>query len=439
MRTLFYIPGLVAVLAVIGCGGGKGGPRNTEVSGIVTDIDGNSVRNARVYISGFGETRSNSSGAYVLDNIGEGDYVVRAEITQDGVKFTGSNVARTFQNERSKSVNVTVTRPSQQMKIHGRVINRDGYSVGGARVFVASSSLDYASSTFDITDSDGKFSIDGLLGDYDYVVTASARGYNNDVDSVYGSAGSDQEFIFTLGNATDPLLPAPTNLEAYAWTSPSQLTKAAGGGSGLAWAKAKYMPKVPTAKVTRTTINGNWIETDLFWDIYPGNTAHIGYGIYRRFGNSGSFTAIDFLRDPLANLYADSDEGLQEFETWSYSISAINTNYPDTSNGESDLSNIAVAETLGDLIVNNVTYSPLTFHWSTGSGADEYVVYLFDKYPGVGVNSIWSNSGTPTSGLNLAYSGSSLVSGKKYYYLVIGTANGGNSLTVSPVMDFIAN
>jgi len=428
------------MLALVGCGGGHGsGPRNTEISGIVTDINGDIVRNARVWINGFGETHSNSSGAYVLTDISTGDFVIRAQIDQDGITYKGENVARTFDSERTKSLNITVVRASQQMRIHGRVIDRDGHVIGGARVFAISSAVDTASSTFDITASDGTFNIDSLLGDTNYTVVASARGFNNDTETVNVPAGGDQEFIFTLGNATDPLLPAPTNLEGVAWTSPSELTRSPQSQTAIRNIKRIFEPRTAKVKTTRSTVNGNWIETDLFWDIYPGNTAHIGFGVYRRQGTSGSFTAVDFLRDPLANIYEDNDDVLLEDQTWSYELTAINTNYPDTTNSESDPSNIVTVETLADLIVDPATQGPLTFHWEGSSGATTFVVYLFDRYPGLGVDAIWDNSGSPTAGTSLAYSGSSLSSGHTYYYVVLGLANSNNSRTISAVQSFVAN
>lgn len=429
------------MLALAGCGGGHGsGPRDTQVSGIVTDINGDIVRNARVWINGFGETHSNSSGAYVLQDINEGDFVIRAEIDQDGVTFKGENVVRTTHDLRSKSVNITVVRASQQMRIFGRVIDRDGHVISGAHVFAISNDVDFGSSTLDITDGEGRYNIDSLLGGINYTVVASAAGFNNDTETVNVAAGSEQELIFTLGNATDPLLPAPTNLEGVAWTSPAELTRSPQSQVAIQNIKRIFEPRTAKVAKTRSTINGNWIETDLFWDIYPGNTAHIGYGIYRRQGTSGSFTATDFLRDPLANIYEDNDDVLHENQTWSYGITALNTNYLDgTSNSESDMSNVVTVQTLSDLTADPATQGPLTFHWEAGSGATEYVVFLFDTYPGAGVDQIWDNSSARASGTSLVYNGPSLVSGRTYYYVVLGLANSDNSRTISLVQSFVAN
>lgn len=428
----------MVLLAVAGCGGGKGGAHNAELSGIVTDINGDIVRNAKVWINGFGETTTNSSGAYVLKSISEGDWVVRAEITQDDIRYKGENVARIFDGERTKSLNITICRASQQARIFGTVIDRDGHPIGGARVFAISADVDTASSTLDITDSQGRFNLDSLLGGIDYAITASARGFNNDNDTINIDSGDEREVVFTLGDATDPLLPAPTGFEAVIWTSPQEATRSVKSQSAINYIKSLFDKRTPKQSQTRLTVDGNWIETDLFWDIYPSNNAHIGYGIYRRFGNSGPFTAVDFLRDPLANIYEDNDEDLHENETWSYAISAINTNYPDTNNSESDLSTAAVVHSLGDMNVNPIQLSPVKFSWQAASGAEEYAVFVFDEYPGINWNPpFWTSS--RTAALNLNYSGPALTPGHHYFYVVLGFANSDSSKTISPVFEFVAN
>jgi hypothetical protein len=444
MRTFHWICGSVAAIAILGCGGGGtgsgGGTRNAEISGIVTDFNGDVVRNARVYISGDNETNTNSSGAYVLQNIAEGDYKIRATITKDGVEYKGENVARVFSGERSKSVNITVIRKSLLTRVFGQVIDNQGFTVEGARVFaIAPNDGGVYSSTYELTDSQGKFDLDTLMGGVDYKIVASARGFNSDVDVVNVAAGDSEEVVLTLKNATDPLLPAPTGLEGVAWTSPRESTRSPQSQGAIDNIKRLFDGRTPKRKLTRDTANGNWIETDLFWDSYPDSAAHIGFGIYRRPGNSGSFTAIDFLRDTEAEVYEDADSTLQEFETWSYEITGVNTNYPDTSNSESNPSNIVAVQTLGDLFLDNITTGPLTFHWESGSGADQYIVYLFDEYPGIGVNSIWNNEGSPTGSTQLQYTGPGLQSGHRYFYVVLGLANSQASRTISVVDDFVAN
>jgi hypothetical protein len=191
---------------------------------------------------------------------------------------------------------------------------------------------------------------------------------------------------------------------------------------------------------TRTTALGNHVEVDLYWDPLPSQyyTALLGFGVYRANSAVGAAFAIDFLRDPNALFFADIDDGLIEDQTYYYEITALNTSYPGTANSESNPSNRYGVLTLGDLELLSTTAGP-TFNWIPAIGAEEYVVYLFDEYPRIGESPIWSNESSPTTGSSVTYSGPALTSGQRYYFVVLGTANGGDSRTLSLIADFIAN
>lgn len=449
MRFLRWILISAAAVAVFGCGGGGGtggnGARNAEVAGVVIDLDGNAVRGARVWINEFGETDSNSSGAYLLDGISDGDWRVRATVTQNGTTYEAETVVRVFEGERTKNINLVVIPESEQARVHGQVVDNQGFVVENAHVFAIPvyepgvQETGVLSSVMELTNGNGQFSMDKLAGNIEYKITASGVGFNSDVEVVIVDPGESEEVLLALKNPTNPLLPAPTNLSAVSWTSPSEVTRSPQLMSAAENIKRLFDPRTPKQRVTRETINGNWIEIDLFWDQYPDNDSHIGFGVYRRFGNSGDFFALDFLRDPEAEIYEDADADLQEFETWSYIITALNTRYPDTSNSESDDSNIAAVETLGDLFLNPVVQGPVRFRWQTGSGAEDFIVYLFDEYPSIDVGAIWDNSGAPVGGTELTYGGPALQSGHRYYFVVLGLANSDFSRTISEVGTFVAN
>lgn len=440
MRILNWLVYAVVLFAISGCGGGGGGNGSGaagQVSGVVLDFNGNQVRGARVRIDGVGETVSNSGGSFMIDNVREGDFRVRADITQDGLEYKGENVVRVFEDLRSKSVQITVLRPNQMARIYGVVIDNQGFNLQGVRVYaIPTQEGGVYGSSMELTNSDGRFDFDSLRGGSEYKIIATGVGFNSDADFVTVPAGDEEELVLTLKNPTDPLLPAPTGLEAVTWTTPSELTRSPQANAAYEFIKSLHEPRRPVKTITRDTIDGNWIETDLFWDAYPDNAAHIGFAIYRRFGTSGSYTPIDFLRDTEAESFFDMDEELQEFETWQYYISAVNTSDP-TNNSESDPSNVVQAETIGDLYPLSPLQGPLRLRWDTGSGADDFSVYVFEDYPGIGVPTLWSQTGIV--GNQVTYGGSALQSGRRYYYMVIGSANGGSSQTVSRVESFIAN
>ena len=434
MKRISSFLGAAVIATLIGCGGG-GSQFFGEVSGIVTDANGDPVRGARVFASGR-ETFSNSAGSYVLTRVVEGDQIIRAEITQDGIAFSGQNVARIFGEDRTQTVNIAVARTSLQAGIHGTVRDRFGNRIAGAKVFAMGNAL---TSSVAFTNHNGDYVMRGLMSGLTYQLTASARTFENDVDSVNLVPGEDPRFDFVLGDGTNPAMLAPTNLSAVAWTTPSEITRSPQQRAGIEAVKNMLLPK-RKVQAGRTTINGNNVEVDLFWDEYTSNFEMLlGFGIYRASTSSGPSTAIDFMRDPHAVFFQDLDENLHEGQNWYYEITALSTQYPDTFNSESDFSNRYGVATLGDLFLNTPLFGPLTFRWQGGSGATSYVVYLFDEFPGIGVNSIWNTEATPTSGTSQTYTGSPLNSGQRYWYIVLGLANSGDSRTLSVIDDFVAN
>lgn len=439
MRFLQGLISLVILVAMFGCGGGGGtgsGIRG-EVTGLILDFNGDAVRGATVWIDGSGETVSNSAGTFLLENVSPGDRRVRAEIVQDGLTYRGENMVRVFEGERSKSVQVTVMRPNQMARVYGVVIDNQGFNLEGARVHAIPTTVGGVfGSSLELTNSNGRFDFDSLMGGVEYRIIASGVGYNSDADVITVPAGGEQELVLTLKNPTDPLLPAPTGLDAVTWTTPSEITRSPQSEGAYQNIKRLFDPRTPSKTITRNTVDGNWIEADLFWDPYPDNAAHIGFGIYRRTGTSGPFTAIDFLRDTEAESFIDMDEDLIEFQTYQYYISSVNTSDP-SNNSESDPSNTAQVQTLGDLYPLSPLQGPLRFRWESGSGAEEYVVYLFDEYPGIGVDPIWTSA--PVAGTQVTYNGGGLQSGQRYYYVVVGSANSNSSRTISRVENFVAN
>ena len=180
MKRISSFLGAAVLVTLIGCGGGGGSQFFGEVSGIVTDANGDPVRGARVFSSGR-ETFSNSAGSYVLTHVVEGDQIIRAEITQNGIDFSGQNVARIFGEDRTQTINIAVARTSLQAGIHGTVRDRFSNRVAGAKVFAMGNAL---TSSVAFTNSNGDYVMRGLMSGVTYQLTASARTFENDVDSV---------------------------------------------------------------------------------------------------------------------------------------------------------------------------------------------------------------------------------------------------------------
>lgn len=441
--AFFFLLGL-GLVGLIGCGG-EGADTVSDISGFVQDIDGNPVIDARVFVDGGPETFTNSAGAYTLQSAHGTMRTVKATTTQDGVNYYGENVTQLFDGEIIKSVNITMIPQSQRATLQGTVRDRDGFRVEGAHVFVAaingSGTPTVWNSSVAITDFQGRFKFTTLYGGVSHKVIASARGFNSDTDTITVAAGDTEDLDFTLANATDPLLSPPANVFGIAWTTPYIGTNNRGTGPNMqsGWDAIKQMlhPKRVQLDRGRDTSSGNsFIEVDLDWD-HMEHPSLIGFGIYRHAGDVslGSADFIDFYRDPQATLYEDAEIFFHENETYSYAVTSFNTNAPDTANSESNFSNRVVVHTLDDMNLDPITFGPVTFHWEGGSGATSYQVFVYDRFPSIGVTPLWQGT---TANLQLAYGGPALTSGHRYYYVVLGSANGGTSKTMSLIDTFLA-
>lgn len=428
-----YVLFALTLLSILACGGGGGAGSNApgQVSGVVFDANGNVVRGARVFVQGK-ETFSNSSGAYVLTGLDDGDFIIRAEIFKNALNFNGQNLAQIFPGERSKNVNIIVVRDTQQARIHGTVLDNFGNVVAGARIFAIGNGF-----TSNIAQSgpDGTYSLGGLVAGVSYQLLCNGRLYNADNNSVTLAAGDDVVRNFILPSGTNPTLAVPTNLDGIAWTSPLEVTRSTDMASAVQNLKRLIEPRYgQQIATTRSTVGGNPIEVDLYWDPYSSG-ALLGWGLYRGTSPSGLLSAIEFVRDPNAIFFADSDSTLLEQRTYYYELTALNTQYPDTAQSESGPSNRISVRTMGDLNLLAPTFSPLTFRWSALAESEDYTVFVFNEYPGIGVDPVWSNA---TTGTSMVYGGPALSTGTRYYYVVVATANSARSRSISIVGDFLA-
>ncbi len=433
VRLLFsFIVGW-CVLLLAGCSGGGGGQEFIgNVAGFTQDFNGDPVRGADVFVSNGPSTLSNSSGAYRLVDVRGDRVLVKSTISQDGIDYYGENLADIFQSDTSKSVNITLVPVNSMATLRGTVRNRNGDLVGGAHVFAKSGET---TSTIAVTNDSGRFEIRTIYGNRNYTVVASAANHDSDVANINIAPGGLRDIDMTLDDASNASIPPPSNVQAVAWTSPREVSRSVELANGIEGIKRLLDPKRPH-KQTRDTSGGNFIEIDLTWD-QINNTALLGFGIYRGNGDTNVLNQIDFYRDPQAVLYEDADPALQELSTYSYAMTSLNTRYPDTGNSESGFSNRVVARTLSDLTLDSPTFSPLTFRWFSGSGAGQYTVYLLSRYPGIDViagDIVWSKT---TGSTSVVYDGPALNSGQRYWYFVDGTANGGNSHSISIIDTFV--
>ncbi|MEQ1821306.1 MAG: carboxypeptidase-like regulatory domain-containing protein [Fimbriimonadaceae bacterium] len=417
------------------------------IAGVVLDTNGEIVRNARVFYNSGGtkSTQTNSSGAFVLESIPEGIVRINAELNVGGVNYVGENHVETFANERTKNLVIVIGREGQQATMEGTVTDRFGAPLEKARVHA---NAGYLGSSLALTDRNGRYSMSGLFPGSTYDIQASGRTYVSDNTARSFSAGQRVTQNFVLSDAGSPTLQAPNNLSAVVWTSPRINTSMPVRPNGVKEMIRKMLdtkrgPRhAGVGKKPKNTAGNNPIEVDLFWDTYRNDNL-LGYGIYRGTSQTGNTTGIEYFADPLANFFADSDRNLNENTNYYYEITALNSNYPDFNNSESDFSNRYGVRPIGDMTLRNVTTGPLTFNWSSCRGAEKYTVFLFNSYPDMGVSAFWpfdagSTAAATTTGTSLVYTGPGLTSGRKYYYVVLALANADDSRSISAIGSFNA-
>ncbi|MGV3618052.1 MAG: hypothetical protein ACO1SV_22225 [Fimbriimonas sp.] len=440
-----FIAGL-SLLLIAGCGGGGGTTDlKGEVSGVIFDQEGFVVRGARVYFDGSEgsdrETISTTAGTYTLTDIPAQDIIIRAEISKNNVRYYGQNLASVVSGDRAKNVNIAVFPEGQLAVLRGEVRDREGFLLRGVRVFLrpvdnpeTPEDDTLLTSAVGITDNNGAFRIAGLLGGLTYRVQVNALDYNSDFETITLDPREDRFINFTVPDGTLVNVPAPTNLLATVYTSPEAVRGNNRLGDAIEMMKGRLRPQ-RTRSLTRSTVQGNPIEADLFWDPID-NTGLLGYGIYRGTG-SQALRNVGFLRDPRAVFYADNDEALVENVSYTYGITSLDTLY-DGDEGESELSNTVSITPLGDLTLGNVTSSTQpTFRWNAVQGATRYSVFLFSEFPSFGVTEIFSNYENPVNATEYAYTGPALTSGRTYYYFVIAEREDQTAVSFSRVGQFI--
>ena len=429
MKHLKYLVGLAVLFALGGCPSQVTSFTST-VTGTVVDVDFNPLRDATVTAAGQ-TTYTTSSGSFVLADLPNGEVEVRADAIVDGVAYRGRTSILNFEGEQQNSVNVMVGPVNSLGTLTGTVTDRDGFTLQGASVFVYHGA---GSSTRAFTDATGRYTVRDILANTNYTVSASGQGYRSDQTSIALGSGQTLTRNFVLDRPGLPGLTPPQNIGVTSWVSHPF---ARGERNALSWVKGHFRPKAgdrsfkPRGRALRDDMV---VEVELFWDQQQFADL-LGFGVYRGVGPSGSLSGIDFYFDPLAPYYADI--GAEPFSTYSYALTTISALYPDfASQSESALSPRIVADTLGLLNVNNAGAGP-TFSWQSGSGATEYIVYVFDAFPTGNVSSVWNTESNPTSGLSQPYMGPALVSGRTYYFLVLGIANNAESRTISQVGSFV--
>lgn len=431
LKMKCYVWGAILALCVtlIGCGGEE--VTNTAtVTGTVVDIDFNPVRDAIVSTTGA-QTKSSTTGAYQLINVPTGELTIFAETVQNGVVYRGRNTVFNSENRQTNSTNILVGPVNELGIIRGNVKDLDGFNLENASVFAYCGA---GSSQRTFTDRDGNYVLRDLIGGVTYTISATGQGFSSDQVDVTVPVGGQRTINLVMGDADIPFLDPPQNVGATSWVSHVDPTRSLRSDAALTWVKNFYDKGAASRKkaMSRAIRGDRIVEVDIFWDAQQFPDL-LGYGVYRASSASGTLVSYDYLPEPLAGYYVDI--GPEINSTYSYALTSLATLFPQFNQTESALSDRVVVDTLNIFDLLPVSNN-LRFSWTGGSGAEEYIVFVFDEFPGLGISSFWNTANTPTQNTFQDYNGPALIPGRTYYYLVLGLANGSASRTISQIGSF---
>lgn len=481
-RLAFVLTGTMLAPLVGGCGGGGGGGTpatggngglypypsggSSIVIGKVVDVSGNAVPGASVAADTGQTATSLSQGGFRLDGVPAGVRRIRVAIQQNGINYTGSTQALSQSASPSVTVSnatVQVSPTNQQASVTGTVRDANGQPAAGARVFLgvfaapgtaAGNNSDAGvASLVAFADNNGVYRIDNVptpTQQSSYTEDASLPSFQNtrvNVDNL--KAGEVRVQDFTLGGASGQTGPTPTNVAAFSFTQPGDATQAHALAlspspspsfayeqiqRALSPAYARRIAKAHASSHARLRAHASpfgayAIEADVFFDNAQPDSVS-GFRVYSSEGN-GQLTAYDFLQDPLANVYTDLDPAYVPNQQYNFAVSAVST-----TGGESGLSPASSVvpldgQTLQGPQNGQTAQNPVSVAWNRANGADNYSVFVYPQFPGVGVDGTQYDAASGANSLTLP----SLPSGD-YYYVVAGSRGDGSAITVSPITRF---
>ena len=488
---LLFAAGALGAALLAGCGGGGGNgntsiggttgtgttgtgttgtgtspvPLNADVTGKVTDANGNGVPGATI-IPDTGGTAviSLGQGGYRLNGLsGNVVHRITASVQNGGTQYTGSTEVLTQGGFLVSNANILLAPTGRQVTVSGTVRNAAGTPLAGVRVFLtvpngSASQVGQFSSLVAFTDGSGVYSIPNIPSDAPtgggITIAASTPGLQNQSFALAtfqpgGSYGQD----FALNPSTRVAVGAPSLAYVTTDTEPtdSQSGRAIqahslGGGAASVYdqLRRRLSPLYArTADRTATTgkrrishVFGDYaIETNVAFDNPTQAGSLVGVSVYRTTGmtlpivtppNQNQSNAYDFLQDPLANYYTDVTFSTNQSTTvagtqYNFAVSATNTD-----STESGLSSILSITPLGPLTLSRPTpgqtfLGSATINWTPTTGAVRYVVFLYNQYPTIGLSPTFSSATLPVG--TSTYTTPILNGGQDYYVVVAGASD----------------
>ena len=458
--------------------GTGGGIQNADVTGKITDVQGNGVPGATIIPDTGGTTAvSLSQGGYRLNNL-TGNVVHRltASVQQGSAQYTGSTQVLTQGGFLVSNANIVISPTNLQATVSGKVLNASGSPLPGVQVSLAlpngsPAQVGNYSSLIAFTDVNGNYTILNIPSDKPsggaLTISASIPKAQNQTFTLGTlQPGGSYSQNFTLNASAGTALAVPTVLSVTAATEPTDsqsgraLSAHAAGGAGSVYDQLRRRLSPAYARTAdRTAATGKRrishafgdyaIETDLAFNPPPTGSI-LGYNVYRTLGTTTSVLPTqsaqpyDLLLDPLANYYTDVTFSTNASTTvagsqYNFALSALNTDSQET--GLSAVFSVTplglltlTAPTVGQTYVGSAALA-----WNPVSGAQRYVVFVYDQYPAVSISPVFvSPTGTTAIAAGTTtYTITGLPPGHDYYVIVVGESDQTENLlptTSGPVL-----
>ncbi len=456
-----------------GTGNGTIVPLNADIIGKVTDVQGNGIPGVTIIPDSGGTAAvSLGQGGYRLNNLsGNAVHRITASVQQGGTQYTGSTEVLTQSGFLVSNANIVLSPATRQASVSGTVLNTSGGPLPGVQVSLAlpsgsAASAGNFSSLIAFTDANGAYTIPNIPSDAPsggpVTITASIpKGQNQTATLGAFQPGGIYNQNFTLAASTGQALAVPAILSVTTATEPTDSQSgraiqahAAGSPAAvydqirrrLSPAYARTAGRTASAGKRRVAhaVSADYaIETDLAFDP-PASGSILGYNIYRTEGTTAttgilpteSLQVYDQLLDPLANYYTDVTFSTNTSTTaagsqYNFALSALNTDSQET-----PLSAILSITPLGPLTLTKPTQGQTftlsaTLTWGAASGAQRYVVLVYDQYPTVSTSPVYT-SPTPLAAGTTTATVTGLPTGHDYYAVVVGEADPVETLLPSP-------